>query len=406
MTRSSASIALVTVWDGSPSYACAVLHWCDNARRFSELLLAHGLASRVELFFILAMGIDAPPPAKEATCTKTYCLTSWSTTFGAKRDDAYTGRNSAAPGEDAEREARKIIGLDCPIANVPPVDTRLRRAVSGFVRRGGCREAGTSTMMMKWAATSLERFDLVITSDLDVAVLPTMISDWRRGRGFVPQTDPAVARRWRTLWSHVVPPQRAARVVSSPDYMAPINTGLWTLAAPSAAQYERGLAVLEAATWNASHGWDGVGTPRALVEQAEALGLGWRRRMKRTRWLKHNTWDFFTGDCDQGFLFFMLYLRPSIATSIGAALPPDDDGAAEPRPHFARHYWGDGKPWQLTRGNPARVAYYLATTNFSASTSHCGARFREYATRLGLGPGGAPWPTVPPRHSGKMHRLL
>jgi hypothetical protein len=142
------------------------------------------------------------------------------------------------------------------------------------------------------------------------------------------------------------------------------------------------------------------------VEQAEALGLGWRRRMKRTRWLKHNTWDFFTGDCDQGFLFFMLYLRPSIATSIGAALPPDDDGAAEPRPHFARHYWGDGKPWQLTRGNPARVAYYLATTNFSASTSHCGARFREYATRLGLGPGGAPWPTVPPRHSGKMHRLL
>ena len=71
--------------------------------------------------------------------------------------------------------------------------------------------------------------------------------------------------------------------------MAPINTGLWTLAAPSTALYERGLAVLEGATWNASHGLNGAGTPRELVARAEALGLPWRRRMRRTRFLKHNT---------------------------------------------------------------------------------------------------------------------
>ena len=100
----------------------------------------------------------------------------------------------------------------------------------------------------------------------------------------------------------------------------------------------------------------------------------------------------------------MLYLYPSIASSIGAALPLDEGEL--PRPHFARHYWGDTKPWRLTRGNPARVKYFLATTNFSQSRSHCGVRFREYASQLGLAQGRTPWPKVPPRHSGKMHRVL
>ena len=177
---SGTSVAIVTVWDGSPNYACAVLHWCGHAQRFASLLLNHGLAQQAELFFMLAMGLE-PPPAnasgggKKATCTRTYCLTSWSTAFGTKRNDDYAGRSAAAPGEDAEQAARKLLKSDCPLAQVPPVDTRLRQAVSGYVRRGGCREAGTATMMMKWAAMSLSQFSLVILSDMDVAILPTMV---------------------------------------------------------------------------------------------------------------------------------------------------------------------------------------------------------------------------------------
>ena len=61
-------------------------------------------------------------------------------------------------------------------------------------------------------------------------------------------------------------------------------------------------------SWSATQGFNGIGTPREIFSRLPHV----RRRMRRTQMLKHNTWQFFNGDCDQGFLFYLFYLIPSI----------------------------------------------------------------------------------------------
>ena len=45
-------LAIVTMWDGSPTYACAVLHWCQHAQRLAESLGAVG--AQTDLFMIMS----------------------------------------------------------------------------------------------------------------------------------------------------------------------------------------------------------------------------------------------------------------------------------------------------------------------------------------------------------------
>ena len=192
------------------------------------------------------------------------------------------------------------------------------------------------------------------------------------------------------------------RLLGISDYFVPLNGGLWTLGRPSRALYERGLAELERTTWNATHGFGLVGTPTELC----ARDPGLRKHMAKTRMLKHNTWDQPYGDCDQGFLFYMFFV---VNGGVYGELLPEPPKACARSPngegcaHTARHYWGHSKPWMLDGTNHARVAYYLAHTDFRArvNQSHCAARFAGYAAKL------PPNTRVSaPKWGGKLQRVM
>lgn len=372
MAAAPLRVGLATVWDGVPDYACAVRHWCQHAQRLGDLLVERvpGVAS-AELLMMLTDDHEYTKQKHGCTCY-----------FSKKRfcPECYGG----AYGKVETISARDVVATDCPQIRLPPLEAPLRAAVQRFANApdGGCRDRWQMTMLYKWWALSLQQYSLVILSDLDVQLL----------RPEQPMAH--VAGRWRDTWATAVPPGGRTRVLAVHDYTSPFNGGLWTVGSPSRALYEAGLRVLERAVFNRTHGFNHVGTPRQIYKRYPSL----RRRMHRTRMLKHNDWKFAFGDCDQGFLFYMFYLRRLADGSFVGASHEDvpaecstwtkgsriDD---DPRcPHAARHYWGPRKPWQAEKDNLGRVAWYLRQTSFEglplANRSMCARRFASWDDRL------------------------
>ena len=125
------------------------------------------------------------------------------------------------------------------------------------------------------------------------------------------------------------------------------------MAWPSLQLYNRGLALMRTVHWNESDGFDHIGQPRTLHRTRPQLH--WR--MGQTRMLRSNTWQFSMGDCDQAFLFYVLYLT----SSVGADFEPVGSGVAvsigsmhhgKDLPsfvHTARHYYSHPKPWYWSK---------------------------------------------------------
>jgi len=252
--------------------------------------------------------------------------------------------------------------------------------------------------MYKWWVVSLVEYSLVILADLDVQLLRPE------------QPVALVTERWRRTWQYAVPPDGRPRVLAEGDHWTPFNGGLWTLGNPSRALYEDGIEQLHNGVWNASHGFNHVGTPVQLFGRMPAL----QKRMTKTHMLHQNTWDFAFGDCDQGFLFHMFFLsepRTGLSRAGGDFEPtelkckPNDRSTGTDVdvrcPHTARHYWGPKKPWQLEFDNAGRVAHYLANTNFSGRNSLCAARFASWVPRLPKVDPSRP----PSKFNGKMQRV-
>lgn len=225
----------------------------------------------------------------------------------------------------------------------------------------------TATMLYKWWVTSLSRFELIIFSDLDVELLRAE------------QSTAHVVARWQQTWHDAVGPAGGqSRFDVSKDSVSPVNGGLWTLSRPTPALYQRGLEVLERARWNRTHGFDLYGTPKDIYSRADGA---LRRHLYNTRMLKKNKWDVPFGDCDQGFLFHMFFLRERIGiegprvnyTCLDVDLP----GC----PHLARHHAGARKPWELEKDNSGRVERLLASVDYAShvNTSQCAARFARFA---------------------------
>jgi hypothetical protein len=272
----------------------------------------------------------------------------------------------------------------------------------------------------RWWAASLQHVHLVVFADLDLQLM----------RPDQPAAE--VAARWRATWDYAVPPSGQPRLLSVSDFSTPLNGGLWTLSWPSRPMYERGLALMQNTTWSSKTGFNGVGSPRTVYARLPHV----RRRMRRTQMLKHDTWHFFNGDCDQGFLFYLFYLIPSImgrqlpssrlqegaVLSLASSLVPqrsyttedfigadhesyhgDYNASSAPAAHSARHYWGQPKPWMLAKhNNEARVAYFLNHTDYSGG-SVCAAEFSRLAQQLrSLGVSA---PRKAPKWSGKLQQL-
>ena len=229
-----------------------------------------------------------------------------------------------------------------------------------------------STMLYKWWAASLTQYRLILFSDLDVQLLRPE------------QPLSRIAQRWRETWQLVVPAHGRTQIDVGKDAMSPVNSGIWTLAWPRRGIYERGLAVLERANWNATHGFDLVGRPKQIYARADGA---LRARMFNTWMLKRDSWSVNFGDCDQGFIFYMFFLHePGIGAEEEAVSRscmnelPHGAGCA----HTARHHQGPRKPWQLEKDNRGRVQSFLRSFNFShlVNVSRCASRLEAW--RVGL----------------------
>lgn len=381
--------AIVTLWDGDASFACAVMHWCDHAQRLADVFRAH-LGIRTDLVTVL----------------------------------------TTSRGDD-------VVKSDCPQLQVVRPDAALLDAVKRFATIG-CKKgswAGGLVNMYKWLVFGLVQYQFIIYADIDVELLRPE------------QPASVVGERWRSTFHFAAPPSRKPRVLSDKDPESPFNGGLWTLAWPSRELYERGLGLMHRVRWNESDGFDHAGQPRDLNRNHPELH--WR--MSETRMLRSNTWDFSMGDCDQAFLFHALHLDSAVGADFEPV--QSDAGAdagpmqrvgigAQGRQmpgfvHTARHYYSHPKPWYWTQcmqkrhmtftqkaGSPrfedcpviprkrvlflknaGRVLWFLNHTDWQSrpATSKCASAFSlvlPELTRFGRKP-----PTRPPKYSGSLQRL-
>ena len=108
------------------------------------------------------------------------------------------------------------------------------------------------------------------------------------------------------------------------------------------AVYAEGVSVLERCIFNRSVGWEHVGKPLSLdvrplslVKDTRLHAATAQARLRATRAWRHDTWDFTSSDCDQGFFFYMLYVRHWLgAYAVNVQHRP-----------VARHWWASFKPW-------------------------------------------------------------
>lgn len=389
-TLASHKIAIATLWDGVPDYACAVMHYCQHAQRLADVFVNGLGAASADLLLMLTS--DHMYEAKKGNCR-------------CKRLGKRFCPECPLEGSSGGLEfGRAIVKSDCPQMKLHTLDPRLREATRRYASnpKGGCRNKWQATCMYKWWVVSLVEYSLVILADLDVQLLRPE------------QPVALVTERWRRTWQYAVPADGRPRVLAEGDHWTPFNGGLWTLGNPSKALYEDGLAQLHNGVWNATHGFNLLGTPLEHFERFPAL----QSRMRKTHMVHQNTWDFAFGDCDQGFLFHMFFLSPP---RDGLSRPGGDfeptELACKPRdwhtgtdvdarcPHTARHYWGPRKPWQLESDNAGRVAHYLAHTDFSIQerTSMCAQRFAGWMASGRLPKVNASRP--PKKNNGKMQRV-
>ena len=386
----SHSIAIATLWDGVPDYACAVMHFCQHAQRLSDVFVKQLGAKSADLLVMLTNDhvYESTARCRCRRAKKKFC---------PECPGGVLARDGAAGGLEY---ARATLSADCPQMKVHMLDPRLREATWRYANKpgGGCRNKWQTTCLYKWWVVSLVEYSLVILADLDVQLLRPE------------QPLHLVTERWRRTWEHAVPRDGLPRVLAEGDHWTPFNGGLWTLGNPSRELYEDGLEQLRNGVWNATHGFNHAGTPEEHYARLPALNL----RMRRTHMYRKNTWDFAFGDCDQGFLFHMFYLsnpREGLRRPGGdfeqtelKCLPNDPQSGTDVDarcPHTARHYWGPRKPWQLEIDNRGRVAHYLANTNFSGRSSVCAKRFTSWLGELPKVDASRP----PSKFNGKVQRV-
>ena len=50
---SSGNVAIATTWDGEAQYRCAILHYCQHAQKFADVLTSDVGVARVEMWMLL-----------------------------------------------------------------------------------------------------------------------------------------------------------------------------------------------------------------------------------------------------------------------------------------------------------------------------------------------------------------
>lgn len=340
----SVRLAITTLAIG-PKAACGLVHWCEHTRLFMSLLPR---AWAIETVIVGGEGLVA-----EETC-------------GGRARVVAVDNELHGAYRHCRRERRKNETLRT-------LDMHLGSA------------------MIKWQVFSMTEYDLVLFCDVDISLTTR---EWLARFRAKPDN---FAARWRGLVTRMTTRPlcihadcRAndswapALATAGRDHSSPVNTGLF-FARPSIPLYRDGIAVLRGCKFTGERGWQNVGSPRALLASGlrasrvdgSALGGG-GGNLSDTEAGKKNTWLFAGGEVDQGYFWYMVYLRHDA----GAYLDPD--AASSHRP---MHWWGsgcNGKPWvmgsrtelrRLNRSRPECVAYrygYLMRTLLAdPSASRC-----------------------------------
>lgn len=286
------TVSIATVCAGIGS-RCALVQWCERALKLAQALQWYN-GWRVRLIVITG-------------------------------DQAGSGWR-AADGPDPG---------DCAQATFVPSDVRVTASVDSCDRRNVAakvhRQFGgwQRIAIQRWQLYSRTQDDYVICSDVDVDL-------FAEGQ----QEAEDVARRWATLavpgghkpWVHLV---------ANADHSSPLNTGVMVLR-PSMWLFEDGLRVLQACTWNHTHGWQLVGPPDRLgIVPTHPDGVEVARDvMHRPKagdplaWTK--AWRFAFSSSDQGFFWYMLYVRHRLGAYF----------RLKANRHRVLHWWGTTKPWR------------------------------------------------------------
>ena len=298
---SNSRVGIVTVWDGQPSYECALPLWCQGA-----LLLADSIRPVHASVNLLVFS----PLAGSSECRAAH----------------FTWPNETASTAEAYADRHRDIMLG-------------RRAIAN---------------LLKWAVFSLDQhFELVIFSDLDVDLLPSAIGRanfpldaWRAsvdaflrsGALFVGTPDAGSPVNGGSFLAkpHAATFATGLRVLRSANWTA--ARGFEDMGPPSALVHSPTLLKRLHA---------GRGGPLAWVYQRLNRSLGIPAR---------NDWDFVHGSLDQGLLLHVLYLRLSRGT--WAALPTNEPspkptspiGALQVNHFFTIKPWRGHAEWRTVEG--------------------------------------------------------
>ena len=290
---------------GGYDVQCAMLQWCQNARRLQASL---------------------PPGRWNVTRLLIGTAGQYRWLHGASDCDV-----EFSPVEEALRHA-----ADSCARTLAGVHTRLLGrghmadddSGDGFQHETGYFK---KVNLLKWHLVSLEaRFDAIIFADADLEIFPLAEHSAR-----------AAAMLWhRTLKALVNDPH--VRILAEPDYSSPLNGGL-TILRPSRALYAEGLAMLRTCAFNRSHGWGLLGRPSSLppptvthASMSAAERFDAHVRLRATRYAKLDNWDFVASDMDQGFYWAIFFLRHRSGT-YGRSNRADAP--------TVRHWWATFKPW-------------------------------------------------------------
>ena len=293
---------------------CALLPWCESARRLQAALRAHPGVTTVDLLVVHApsRGNTTLPSAQPSKL----CRLSLETERLDERD---------CPG------MRRL--LPTRAMRVASRAHASRVIASGVMSYHPAYVQRHETTLWKWELLRLgHRYDAVLHTDVDTDILPSpgpsaaqVAAEWVR------ELPPLVARSRRGR----------LRLLGFADITTPLNAGLYWVFPPddAGAFYREGLSVLSA-PWNASYGWARAGTPAHLFADTPMRAANGRplaaqdlRASNYADWTKVDS-----GDLDQGFLLYMTqaHTRPSV----GAYVSRSDLS------HRVVHYVGGReKPW-------------------------------------------------------------
>jgi len=362
------NLAIATLAIGAHT-KCGLVHWCEHVRRFTDLL-----------------------PRSWAITTVII-------------GDAHVSTEDACGGHAV------VLAVDPELLDAYRHCRRERR--KGVTLREHDRHLDMA--MIKWQLFKLTQFRLLFFCDVDISLTTR---EWlaqyhaRPVHSRAHRDDPVP--RWRMLirqmTSRPLCTDSACRdnaswtpafAAAGRDHSSPVNTGMFFLR-PSLPLYRDGLVVLRSCEFTGASGWQHVGSPRSLL----ASGVrAWRvdgtvldgapGNLSQTEALVQDTWLFAAGEVDQGFFWYMAYLRHDA----GAYLDP-----AAASSHRPMHWWGagcSGKPWAtgslqaLFRTQPMCLKYrygYLTRTliaqpNASRCASVLWAQRREIEELGAANPG-------------------